>query len=107
MRNSQLRFLEVGVNPDFVERAHRHQVLADLNIVARIDVAPRDDAVYLRRDVTVTKIQFSLREVPFGGFEFSLGLLDRGCVCRVPRERDVDVAQFFELVEHRFRSLLE
>ena len=46
---AQLRFLEVGVNPDFVERANRHQVLADLNIVARIDVAPRDDAVDLRR----------------------------------------------------------
>ena len=45
---AQLRFLEVGVNPDFVERANRHQVLADLNIVARIDVAPRDDAVDVR-----------------------------------------------------------
>ena len=60
---AQLRFLEVGVNPDFVERANRHQVLADLNKIARIDVAPRDDAVDLRDDVGVTQIQFGLREI--------------------------------------------
>ena len=40
---AQLRFFEVGVDPDFVKRADRHQmdrhqILADLNIVARIDV---------------------------------------------------------------------
>jgi hypothetical protein len=91
---AQLRFLEVGVNPDFVERANRHQVLADLNIVARIDVAPRDDAVDLRDDVAVTKIQFGLREIALGGFEFRLGLLDGRGIGRELGERGVDVAQF-------------
>ena len=104
---AQLRFLEVGVNPDFVERANRHQVLADLDKVARIDVAPRDDAVDLRRDVAVTQIQFGLREIALGGFEFRLGLLDGRGIGRVPGERGVDVAQFIELIEHRFRTLVE
>ena len=104
---AQLRFLEVGVDPDFVERANRHQVLADLNIVARIDVAPRDDAVDLRDDVGVAKIQFGLREIAPGGFEFRLGLLDGRGIGRIASERGVDVAQFIELVEHRFRTLVE
>ena len=80
---AQLRFLEVGVNPDFVERANRHQVLADLNEIARIDVAPRDDTVDLRDDVGVTKIQFGLREIAAGSFEFRLGLLDRRGIGRI------------------------
>ena len=104
---AQLRFLEVGVDPDFVERANRHQVLADLNIVAGIDVAARDDAVDLRCDIAVTKIQLGLREIALGGFEFRLGLLDGRGIGRELGERAVDVAQFFELVEHRFRPLLE
>ena len=104
---AQLRFLEVGVDPDFVERADRHEVLADLNIVARIDVAPRDDAVDLGDDVAVTQVQFGLREVALRGFEFRLGLLDGRSVGRVLGERSVDVAQFIELIEHRFRTLVE
>jgi hypothetical protein len=95
---AQLRFLEVCVNPDFVERANCHQVLADLNKVARIDVAPRDDAVDLRDDVGVTKIQFRLREIAPGGFEFRLGLLDGRGIGRELCERGVDVAQFIELI---------
>ena len=104
---AQLRFLEVGVDPDFVERANRHQVLADLDKVARIDVAPRDDAVDVRGDVAVTKIQFGLREIALGGFKFRLGLLHGRGIGREPGERGVDVAQFIELVEHRFRTLVE
>jgi hypothetical protein len=47
-----------------------------LNVIARIDVPARDDAVDLRDDVTITKIQFGLSEIAVGGFEFSRGLLD-------------------------------
>ena len=43
----ELRLLEVGVDPDLGERADRHQALADLDVVAGVDVAPRDDAVDL------------------------------------------------------------
>jgi hypothetical protein len=104
---AQLRFLEVGVNPDLVERANRHQVLADLNIVARIGVAPRDDAVDLGDDVGVTEIQFRLREIAPRGFEFRFGLLNGRGIGGVTVESGVDVAQFFKLVEHRFWTLVE
>ena len=76
-------------------------------IIARIDVAARDDAVDLRDDVAVTEIQFGLREIALGGFEFRLGLLHGRGIGRELGERAVDVAQFFELLEHRFRTLVE
>src|ERR1700722_2104757 len=104
---AQLRFLEVGVDPDFRERANRHQALADLDEIARIDIAAGDGPVDLRDDVGVTKIQLGLREIAPGGFEFRLGLLDGRRMGRQLSERAVDVAQFFELLEHRFRTLVE
>ena len=104
---AQLRFLEVGVDPDFAQRTNRHQVLADLNKVARIDVAPCDNAIDLCNDVGVTKIQLSLREIALGDFEFRLGLLDSRSIGREPVECGVDVAQFIELIEHRVRTLVE
>ena len=73
---AQLRLLEIGVDPDFAERADRHQVLPDLHVVARIDVSARDDAVDLRDDVAVAKVEFSLGEIAPGGFEFRLRLFD-------------------------------
>ena len=92
---AQLRLLEIGIDPDLAERADRHQALADLNVIARIDVAARDDAVDLRDDVAIAKIQFGLGEIAFGGFELGLGLLDGRRLGREPGERAVDVALSF------------
>jgi hypothetical protein len=65
-----------------------------LNVIARIDVPARDDAVDLRDDVTITKIQFGLSEIAVGGFEFSLGLLDGRSLGRELSKIAVDVARF-------------
>ena len=68
---AQLRLLEIGIDPDLAERADRHQILPDLHIVARIDVSARDDAVDLRDDVAVAKVQFGLSEIALGGLRVS------------------------------------
>ena len=76
MRKSpELRLLEVGVNPDFVERADRHESLANLDIVARIDVSARDDPVDLGDDIAVAEIKLGLGEIALGDLE-GLSLLD-------------------------------
>ena len=92
---AQLRLLEIGIDPDFIERADRHQILADLNIIARIDIPARDDTVDLRGDVAVAEIQLGLSEISLGGFELGLGLLDGGGVRRELGEDAVDVALDF------------
>ena len=89
------------------ERANRHQALPDLDIVARINFAAGDDAVDLRVHRRAARSQPSLREIVPGGLELRLGLLDGRGVGRELGERAVDVAQFLELVEHRFRTLVE
>ena len=89
-----------------MERADRHQILANLNVIARIDVPARDDAVDLRDDVTITKVQFGLSEIAVGGFELGLGLLDGRSLGRELGEIAVDVALFCELVEHLLRALV-
>ena len=94
---AELRLLEIGVDPDLVERADRHEALADLDIVARIDVSARDDAVDLRDDVAVAEVEFGLVEIALGDLELGLGLLDVRRVRRQPGEDAVDVAFFFEL----------
>ena len=71
------------------------RALADLDIVAGIDVAARDDAVDLRDDVAVAKVQLGLSQIALGGFELGLGLLDGGRVRREPGEDAVDVAPDF------------
>jgi hypothetical protein len=105
---AQLRLLEIGIDPDLTERTDRHQALPDLNVIAGIDVSARDDAVDLRDDVTIAKVEFSQSEVALGGFQFSLGLLDRWRFRRQPIERAVDVAfvELFELFEHPLRGLV-
>src|SRR5215831_2310792 len=106
---AQLRLLEIGIDPDLAERADRHQALSDLNIIARIDIPARDDAVNLRDNVTIAKVEFGQSEVALGGPEFSLGLLDRRRFRRQPIERAVDVAlgiEFFEFFDHLLRSLV-
>ena len=105
---AELRLLEIGVDPDLVERADRHQILADLDVVARIDVSARDDAVDLRDDVAVAKIELGLGEIALGDFELGLGLLDGRRVGRQPGEGAIDVAliQFLELLDHLLRRLV-
>ena len=73
---AQLRLLEIRVNPDFIERADRHESLADLYVVARIDVAARNDAIDLGDDVAVAEIELRLVEIALGGLELGLGLLE-------------------------------
>jgi hypothetical protein len=104
---AQLRFLEIGVDPDVIERANRHQVLADLNIIARIDLPARHDAIDLRDDAAIAKVQFSLGEFLLGHVELGLGLLNsRSLRCDLGEDA-VDVAGFFELREHLLWALVE
>ena len=106
---AQLRLLEISIDPDLVERADRHQALSDLNVITRIDVSARDDAVDVCDDVTIAKVEFSQSEVALGGFEFGLGLLDGRRFRRQPIERAVDIAlgiELFEVFEHLLRRLV-
>lgn len=83
---AQLRLLEIGVDADLVERANRHQALADLNIVARIDISARDGAVDLRDAVAMAKVELGQSEIALGGLGLGLGLLDRRRLRSQPRE---------------------
>ena len=78
-----------------------------MNVIARIDVPTRNDAVNLRDDVAITKIQFGLSEIAFGGFELGLGLLDGRSLGLEPSECAVDVALFFESLEHLLWGLIK
>jgi hypothetical protein len=71
------------------------RLLANLNIIARIDIPARDDAVDLRRDVAVAEVEFGLSETSLGGFELGRSLLDGGGVRRKLGEYAVDVALIF------------
>ena len=103
----ELRLLEIGVDPDFVERADCHQTLADLDIVARIDVAAGDDAIDLGDDVAVAQIELGLGEITLGDLKLRLGLLDVRRVRRQPSEGGIDVAFFFERLDHLPGALVE
>jgi len=102
---AQLRLLEVGVDPDIAERADRHQALPDLDIIARIDIPARDDAVDFRNNIAVAKVEFSQREVALGGLELGLGLLDGRRLCSQAIECAVDIA-LFELFDYLLRRLV-
>ena len=106
-RSPQLRLLEIGVNPDFIERADRHESLADLHIVARIDVSARNDAIDLRDDVAVAQIELGLVEIALGDLKLGLGLLDVRRVGRQPGEGGIDVAFFLERLDHVTGPLVE
>src|SRR6516225_291608 len=71
---TQLRFFEIGIDPDLAERSDRHQILSNLHIIARIDISARHNPVNLCNDIAVTKIEFSLNEIALGGFEFRFRL---------------------------------
>ena len=104
---TQLRLLEIGIDPDLLERSDRHQILPGLHIVARIDISARHDTVNLGDDVAVTKVEFGLNEIAVGGFELRLRLLDGRCIRRQSGKRAVDIAliQLLELLDHLLRLL--
>ena len=104
---AELRLLEIGVDPDFVERADRHQSLANLDIVARIDIPARDDTIDLRDDVAVSEIELRLGEIALRDLELGLRLLDVRGVRRQPGEGAVDVALLLERLDHVARPLVE
>src|SRR5215472_1139136 len=95
------------IDPDLAKGADCHQVLPDLNVIARIDVPAGDDAVDLRDDVAKTKVQFSLSEFAFSRFKLGLGLLDGRSLGLEASECAVDVALFFKLLEHLLRALVK
>ena len=89
----QLRLLEIGVHPDFVQHERiAIQTLANLDIVARIDVPARDDPIDFREDVAVAEIELSLVEIALGDRKLGLGLLDIRRVGGQPSEGGIDVA---------------
>ena len=90
-----------------VERADRHQALANLNVIARIDVSARDDPIDLRDDVTILQVELGLGEIALGDLKLSLGLLDVRRGRRQPSEGGIDVAFFFERLDHLPGALVE
>ena len=66
-----------------------HQTLADLHIVAGIDVSARDDPIDLREDITVAEIEFGLVEIALGDRKLGLGLLDIRRVGREPERKSL------------------
>ena len=79
--------------------------LPNLHIVARIDISARHNAINVRDDIAVAKVEFSLNEIALGGFELGFRLLDGRRIIRQSGQRAVDIAmiQAFELLEHRLR----
>ena len=72
----ELRFLEIGVDPDFGQRSHGHQALPGDHVVAGVHIAPGDDAVDLGHHVAIAQIQLGLIEIALGLGQFGLGLFD-------------------------------
>lgn len=99
-------FLEIGVDPIIRQRSDRHETLADLNVVARIDVSPRDDAVDLGDHVAIPQVEFGLSEIAVGGLDLGLGLFDVRRFRGQPSEGVVDVALLCEGREHLIRRFL-
>ena len=75
-QTGQLGLLEIGVDPDFRERADGHQALPRLDVVAGVDVAAGDYAVDGGDDVAIAEIQLGLIQVAAGLLEVGLRLLD-------------------------------
>src|SRR5204862_897913 len=64
----ELRLLEIRSDPDLFERNDRHERLARLNDLPRLDALPADDTFDWRFDDRIFEIEFGL-------FDGSLGLL--------------------------------
>ena len=105
----QLRLLEIGIDPDFRERADRHQTLTDLNIIAGIDIAAGHHAVDLAVNVAIAQVQLGLIEIGLGLHHLGFRLFDAGGVRDQFFEYLVDVAalvSFTKLFEHLVRSVI-
>ncbi len=89
---AQLRFLEIRVDPDVLERADGHQALPDEDVVAGIHVAACDHPVDLRDDLAVAQIEVGLVEIALRLFHRHLRLLHRGRVLDHLGINAVDVA---------------
>ena len=70
-KSAKLGFLEIGVDPDFVERADRHQTLPGQNVVAWINIAACDDPIDFRNDAAIAKVQFRLVKIALGRMQVS------------------------------------
>ncbi len=95
----QLRLFEVGVDPDFRQRAHGHQALPGGDVVAGIDVAARDRAVDLRVDGAVAEVQFGLVQIGAGLVQLRLRIFYLRRVFGHLRQDGVDVTLGMALVE--------
>ena len=87
----QLRFLEVGVDPDLGERTHGHQALTNLDIIPWIDVAAGDLAVDFAHDVAVAEVQLGFSQIVLGLSHLGLGLLDGRRLGNQPLEDPVQI----------------
>ena len=95
----ELRFLEIGVDPDFGKRADSHQALPRDDVVAGVDVAAGDDAVDLGHHVAVAEIQLGFVEIAAGLQQLGLGQLERRHLRDDLREDVIDVSFRIALVE--------
>src|SRR6185369_10688896 len=94
-----LRFLEIGIDPDVAQRAYRHEALANLHMVARIYIAPGDHPVDLRHNGAVAQIEIRLIEIAPGFQQRSLGFLQRWGFLDDPSINFVNVAAWIALVK--------
>ena len=97
----QLRFLEIGVDPDLRKRTDGHETLPHLDVVAGVDVAAGHHAVDIADDAAVSEIQFGLIQVAAGLVDLGLGLLDGGRLGNELGKDAVEVALGILLVEVR------
>jgi hypothetical protein len=74
----QLRLLEVGEHPHFVQRHDGQQRLSDLHDLAHFHRALRHDAVRGSPDLGVGELELGERDVGLGLLESSLGPRDLG-----------------------------
>lgn len=78
--------------PDLLDRAERHQCLADLHVVAGVEIPSRDHAVDLGDDVAVPEVHLGQVEVVARLADRGLGLLDRRGLAGELLQDHVDVA---------------
>ena len=100
-RFRELRFLEIGIDPNLGDRANRHQALAGDHVVARVHVPPGNDAIDLGEDLGIAKIQLGIGQVLLGLKQLGLGLLNGRRIFQQLRVNLVDIALRVALVEIR------
>lgn len=91
--------LEVGHDPELLERANGHQALADLHEVPGIYVAPGHHPVDLADHPAILQIEFREGQILLGLHQFGFGLLDEGPVGNELGIDVVDIPLGIELIE--------